>query len=671
MEDLAPGTILRDRYRIIRPLGKGGMGAVYLAHDAALDQQVAVKCNHTLNDQATEQFMREARLLASLRHANLPRVIDYFVLEGDQYLVMDYIPGDDLESILQKEGPQPLEKVLNWVAQIGSALVYLHSQQPPVIHRDIKPANIKLNEKGEAVLVDFGIAKAAESTQATATGAWGYTPGFAPPEQYGSGRTGPYTDQYALAATIYTLLTGQRPADSVQRATQQAVLTPMNLLRKDAPLHLQRSLDIALSIRPEERFQSVQDLVQALRDPAYLAQKTTPAPATVKAAARRGKFPVWGIIALALIGMAVLGGGAAALFLLREKPVQETPVVATAAAEISPEAAETLMGSVLQTLEVTQTAAEIAPPTTETTDFPPTAEPTRAPNWIGNGRPLVFVSDREDGKTLQVWAMKVALNEEGVFVTDDPVQLTQGEGDKTQPVLSPDGKRLLFVMNDQLVKENGKEVFLLNLAHEGQPPVNLTRMKGDDTDPAWSPDGQRIAFVNKGRFVDVHQIYLARPDGGEPKRLSIDFDESQPTWSANMEWLLYTITAQGHSYFFLRNQKLNYANPEQFDPTTFFGRLGETYHPKFSPDGKYIAYTRLNGNARQIYSVEFESRGGKASLLTPNNYQEEHPAWSPDGQWISFSSAREGNADIFIMTPTGLLQTNLTNSPGRDLQPSW
>jgi TolB protein len=121
----------------------------------------------------------------------------------------------------------------------------------------------------------------------------------------------------------------------------------------------------------------------------------------------------------------------------------------------------------------------------------------------------------------------------------------------------------------------------------------------------------------------------------------------------------------------LRNQKLNYANPEQFDPTAFFGRLGETYHPTFSPDGKYIAYTRVNGNARQVYIVEFESRGGKATLLTPNNYQEEHPAWSPDGQWIAFSSGREGNADIFIMTPTGLLQTNLSNSPGRDLLPSW
>ena len=187
--DLKPDSLLNNRYRMIRQLGKGGMGAVYLAYDVALEHEVALKTNLKASEEGAAQFLREARLLARLRHANLPRVIDYFLSEDIQCLVMDYIPGSDLRDVLKQQGPQPLERVLTWAQQLASALSYLHRQNPPVIHRDIKPANIKLTLEGDAVLVDFGIAKASDQTQATSTGASGYTPGFAPPEQYGSGRT--------------------------------------------------------------------------------------------------------------------------------------------------------------------------------------------------------------------------------------------------------------------------------------------------------------------------------------------------------------------------------------------------------------------------------------------------------------------------------------------------
>ena len=112
--DLSPDTLLRDRYRIIRSLGKGGMGAVYLAYDTSLEIEVAVKYNQNPGEEATSQFLREARILAALRHPNLPRVIDYFVQGQDQYLVMDFVPGETLDDILEKEGPQPLERVRAW-----------------------------------------------------------------------------------------------------------------------------------------------------------------------------------------------------------------------------------------------------------------------------------------------------------------------------------------------------------------------------------------------------------------------------------------------------------------------------------------------------------------------------------------------------------------------------
>ncbi|HMD88775.1 MAG TPA: serine/threonine-protein kinase, partial [Anaerolineaceae bacterium] len=324
--DLPADTILNNRYRIIQRLGQGGMAVVYLAYDQALEHQVAIKVNRNPSQQSTTQFLREARLLAALRHPSLPRVIDYFISGQEQFLVMDYVPGDDLGSLIEKEGAQPLDKVMVWAQQIGSALSYLHKQTPPVIHRDVKPSNIKLTKEGEAMLVDFGIAKSTDSSQATATGAIGYTPGYAPPEQYGSMRTGPYSDQYSLAATLYMLLTGNKPVESVERALGNAVLTPMNVLNPDIPAHVQQAIEKAMSVRPEDRFSSVDEFISALTEPSFEptvrrsqlpATAPSPAPSAppVIAAGEAGPRRRNGLL-VAAIGIAivlvvlVLGGGA-------------------------------------------------------------------------------------------------------------------------------------------------------------------------------------------------------------------------------------------------------------------------------------------------------------------------------------------------------------------------
>ena len=117
--ELTSGSLLKGRYLIKERLGKGGMGAVFLAEDTALDQLVAVKSNAIASEQARRQFETEARLLAKLRHPNLPLVFDHFILEDVQYLVMDYIPGDDLNDRLKLEGPQSVQDVLGWAEQIG------------------------------------------------------------------------------------------------------------------------------------------------------------------------------------------------------------------------------------------------------------------------------------------------------------------------------------------------------------------------------------------------------------------------------------------------------------------------------------------------------------------------------------------------------------------------
>ena len=177
---LQSGDIVDHRYRIVRLLGQGGFGAVYRAWDTKLNGPCAIKENFETSPAAQSQFAREASLLFNLRHPNLPRVFDQFSLPGQgQYLVMDFIEGEDLQSKLEQAG-KPLDEaqLIRWIEQVCEALSYLHAQNPPVIHRDIKPKNIIITPHGQAILVDFGIAKVYDARLKTTIGARAVSPGY-------------------------------------------------------------------------------------------------------------------------------------------------------------------------------------------------------------------------------------------------------------------------------------------------------------------------------------------------------------------------------------------------------------------------------------------------------------------------------------------------------------
>jgi serine/threonine protein kinase len=219
---LESGIILQNRYEIIEPIGKGGMGAVYLARDQRLDNNIALKETFFKDQTMVAAFEREARLLAGLRHPALPKVIDHFVDDHGQFLVMEFISGEDLHALLQSSTQtfQP-EEVLQWADQILDALDYLHSQNPSVIHRDIKPQNLKLSSRNQVVLLDFGLAKSTlENSPATTSGKslFAYTPIYAPLEQIKGAGTDARSDIYSLGATLFHLLTGESPVDALSRA---------------------------------------------------------------------------------------------------------------------------------------------------------------------------------------------------------------------------------------------------------------------------------------------------------------------------------------------------------------------------------------------------------------------------------------------------------------------
>jgi serine/threonine-protein kinase len=298
---LSIGQVIRGRYRIAALLGQGGMGDVYRAWDLNLKIPVAVKVNLETTVESQEQFQVEARILARLSHPNLPRVTDYFTVPGGgEYLVMDYVEGQDLDSLLEAAsaaggqafpGQAGVIQVVLWMKQVGEALVYLHSQAPPVIHRDIKPANIKITPAGRAILVDFGIAKHYEPDLATVSGARAVTPGYSPPEQYGGASTDARSDIYALGATLYHLLTGQQPPESVQRLAGNApLLAPAQLNPAIGP-GLEQVILKAMALPMERRYQNAAELLVALEQAMVENARPRPAPVPVDPLPRRASAP--------------------------------------------------------------------------------------------------------------------------------------------------------------------------------------------------------------------------------------------------------------------------------------------------------------------------------------------------------------------------------------------
>ena len=280
---LSTDTILQSRYRILRPLGRGGMGAVYEAFDERLSRTVALKQTLVETDELQRAFAREARLLANLRHPALPKVLDHFSEGAGLFLVMEFIPGDDLGVMLQEGRSFAPAEVLRWADQILDALEYLHTLNPPVLHRDIKPSNLKLISAQQIVLLDFGLAKGAagQMTLAGDKSVHGYSPSYSALEQIQGTGTDQRSDLYALGATLYHLLTGVKPPDALTRATalvngQPDPLRPAREINAEVPPATSAALMRAMALNQEQRTQSAAEMRYDLHNMTTRAAATVP-----------------------------------------------------------------------------------------------------------------------------------------------------------------------------------------------------------------------------------------------------------------------------------------------------------------------------------------------------------------------------------------------------------
>jgi serine/threonine-protein kinase len=276
---LKAGEVLRGRYRINRIIGQGGMGSIYLADDLRLEgRQCALKevendrsLTPELLRETRDQFLREATVLARLDHQNIPKVSDFFSIGIRDYLIMDFVPGKDLRTLMveARQSGTFLDEVdvLNWAEQLADALIYLHSQTPPILHRDIKPSNLKLTPNGQLKLVDFGLVKVLAPGEVTITILQGQgTALYTPLEQYGGdrGHTDVRTDIYAFGATLYHLLTNQPPADARERFLNPESLTPPRQINPEISARTEKAILWAMSLHPDERPDSIEHFRQSL-----------------------------------------------------------------------------------------------------------------------------------------------------------------------------------------------------------------------------------------------------------------------------------------------------------------------------------------------------------------------------------------------------------------------
>ncbi|GAB4503326.1 MAG: hypothetical protein Fur0043_03180 [Anaerolineales bacterium] len=723
---LERGTLLHKRYRIVEILGQGGMGSVYRAVDENLGVDVAVKENLFTTDEYARQFRLEAVILANLRHPNLPRVSDHFVVgEQGQYLVMDFIDGEDLRQRMERQGTISEEEAIMIGAAMCDALAYLHSRKPPILHRDIKPGNVKITPDGHIYLVDFGLAKVVQGSQATTTGARAMTPGYSPPEQYGTARTDPRTDIYSLGATLYAALTGIIPEDGLARAMDNAQLTPLRKRNGKVSRRLAATIEQAMAIDPVDRFQTAEEFKKALLGSKAKTQRlpgnyTVPPPPDDFAAPAAGgdqktpKEPAsdhpiadlpleaerqfkpprkkkkngnkrGGCLRVLILILLVLAAAfVSATFLL---PNLIPTAIAGSIPWMRPTATSTSVPTPLPpdtpvlTPEASATATVTPIPPTPTLQptwtFTPTFLPagnestptpegplTPSPTAVGGGFGQIAFASARTGIP-QIYLINAQDGSDLHPITNLP------EG-ACQPSWAPDGMRLVFTSPCKLNTDSYRASSLYLIDFDGSNLTPLPTAPGGDFDPAWSPDGKHIAFTSLRD--GQKEIYTLDVESGVVTRLTFspsDEENSQPSWSPFSNQIVFTKLRVGALQIWTMTD-----TGQEAQQVVRSGQQYWDFLPVWSPDGQYIFFNQRQVNVPSLpwlMQIRYEDRETlnatrvKLGVLTLQNLH-----FSPDGFWIAYESVDEkDNHDVYFMTASGATRTRLTTDPSDDFDPAW
>jgi len=693
------------------------MGSVYRAVDENLGVDVAVKENLFTTDEYARQFRLEAVILANLRHPNLPRVTDHFVIaDQGQYLVMDYIEGEDLRQRMERLGVLPEEDVIVIGAAMCDALAYLHTRRPPILHRDLKPGNVKIAPEGHIYLVDFGLAKVVQGSQVTTTGARAMTPGYSPPEQYGTARTDPRSDIYSLGATLYAAISGVIPEDALARAMDNTQLTPLRKRNSKVSRRLSAAIEKAMAVLPEDRFQNgeafkqallaasnksltldgitgsfsvepppepaepdeefieqVEDIPEPLMPPRAVEMPSQPRTPTKNKKRRRGLGCLPVSLILALLG--VLGVLAFSFF----APGTFNELMAMAGVPL---------GNATPTPTPTQTPLPVASASSTPTDSPFTATPTEPPlptqtpqpteTPLPTFTPSPTITPVGGGYGQFAFASArtgvAAIYLNSVDGSSPPKLIVSMPEGACQPSWSPDGERLAFISPCTLAQDPyavypNSTLYTVNA--DGTNIEQLLPEPGGDFEPAWSPRGDQIAFtsVRSGH----EEIYIYNLTEGSLARLTETKPGEgarYPAWSPLGNQLVYSMKRVGTYQVWVMTD-LGTVQKQ-------IVRSGQEFHnlmPVWTRDNETVVFCqrRVEGISRPwLMSILYADREeGLASQYWQRDLPITDIEFSPDGLWIISEGQENGNYDIFLMPAGGGERIRLTRDPMIDMDPAW
>ena len=656
---LERGVLLYNRYRILEILGQGGMGSIYRAVDDNLGLEVAVKENLFTTDEYARQFRREATILAGLRHPNLPRVSDHFVVEGQgQYLVMDYIEGEDLRERMDRIGVIPEAEALIIGVAICDALSFMHMQNPPILHRDIKPGNVKITPEGKVFLVDFGLAKVAFIGQRTTTGARAMTPGYSPPEQYGGARTDHRSDFYSLAATLYASMAGVVPEDSLARTMEQADLTPLRNRNPDITRRLSKVIEKALAVHPDDRYQTAEELKKALLGSSSTSKRRLVEGGTLDPSTSDGK--VWDGQPQSPVQVDRLssdppspgplpissqiddiefqpmpkprpkrmGGCLTAMLLIAAFLI----VGGGVAYVLNPALPEQIMGALPMDVALQATS-------TWTTSPEPTAtspEPTEEPTATTSKTPTPLPPTATPTPTLLSSSLTATLTSTNTS-TPQSTQIPTNTLTFTQ-TLAP------------------------TFTHTLLPTTTPTLAPTDVATPTVTPIGGghgQIAFASFR--TGIPQIWLVNSDGSDLRQLTdAQLGACQPDWSPDGSRLVFISPCEDNQELYdTASLFIINADCSGLEPLPTTGR-GD-FDPAWSPDGMMIAFTSLrNGYRPQVHLMDLETKDvQRLSMVDFRDYQ---PEWFSDGSKLVFVTTRNGPYQIWTMNVDGTEHLRFTAS---------
>jgi Tol biopolymer transport system component/predicted Ser/Thr protein kinase len=731
------GTGLRagqtlGHYRIVRPLGRGGMGEVHLARDTKLDREVALKvlpADLARDPERRARFEREAKAVAALNHPNIVTVHSIEEVQGMHLITMEYVEGKTLTQLILKGG-MALPGFLDVAIPLAEAMAAAHGQG--ITHRDLKPDNLMLGEDGRLRILDFGLAKLREETAAptadtalptktmsTEPGMVLGTVAYMSPEQAEGKPIDSPSDVFSLGIVLYEMATGERPFQgdtgiSIITAIVRDTPTSVTELNRSLPRHLGRIVRRCLAKDPTRRYQTALELRNELEElKEELDSGELTAPDVSVAAIRRGRWRIPAAVALGAAAVLIVIGGYQVLRRGGEttgtfrppRAVSFDRLTEAPGAEVSPSLAPdgkwfAYRNNATGDGDIYLQAVGGANPINLTPDSP---DPDTQPAFSPDGERIAFRSEREGG---------------GIFVmgrTGESVRRITDTG--YCPAWSPDGAEIAFAtadFNDPAMRPHLSELWAVAL-----DTGETRRIAAEDAiQPHWSPSGRRIAFWGVRPGSGRRDIWTVPAAGGSPVSVTddphLDFN---PLWSPDGNHL-YFVSDRGGSRNLWRvpvdeasgrtlgpfepvttpaqgvagtdisrgGDQIAYtawtasSNIQKvaFDPSE--GTLGGSPEwitrgsamvavPSVSPSGEWFAYN-LWGEQEDIFVMRSDGSGRRQ--LTNDLHKDRAPMWSPDGSEIAFFSDRGGTYDIWVIRPDGSGLRQLTDTPGEALRsPVW